>query len=65
MNTHPLKPSICLLCKLGAVISYADELRAPLNHPSGNTNLDALLDDPDVKAWIEAMAKLTLLPKQR
>lgn len=70
-GSDPLAPSAALLCKLGSLAVHADEL---INGPGvrttseGSFDLQAILvglSDPEVKAWIEEMDALSLLPKKR
>jgi hypothetical protein len=61
----PLKPSITLLSKLGSIVVHLDEVTSPDGHAFDKAALDQLLVDPEVKAWVEAMHSLALLPKKR
>lgn len=65
--SDPLKPPISLLVKLGSLIVHADEYldAAGHGHPFDKGAFDALLEDPEVAAWLEAMGKNALIPLKR
>jgi hypothetical protein len=60
-----LTPTPQLLCKLGSIAIHARELCSPNGHNFDKVALDALLDDGDVKAWLEEMDAAALLPRER
>ncbi len=61
----PLKPSIALLMKLGSLVVHAEEFFSPKGHPYDKAAIDGLLQDQEVKDWLEEMDKLAFLPKKR
>lgn len=61
----PLKPSMSLLVKLGSIAVHCDEMLSPVGHELDRVATQQLLNDPEVSAWIKAMAKMALLPKKR
>lgn len=65
MNPDPLKPSPSLLCKLGSVIVHADELLSPDGHDFDRVALGVVLNDPEVKTWLEQMTKMGFIPLKR
>lgn len=58
-------PSITLLCKLGSIIVHCDEYLSKDGHELDKQAILSLLQDDDVKDWIENMGKSALLPKKR
>lgn len=62
---NPLQPSASLLCKLGSIAVHAEEMVSPTGHGFDKIAMQQLLDDPDVKQWIEGMDALAMLPKKR
>jgi hypothetical protein len=60
-----LKPSAGLLAKLGSIAVHTDELLGPSSSVFDTEALRALLDDPELKAWLEAMDAMAMLPLKR
>ena len=60
-----LKPSVPLLVKLGSIVVHSDELLSPSGHDFDRIALKALMDDPEVKDWLQAMGKAAMLPVKR
>ena len=58
-----LTPS--LLCKLGSIAIHAKEWAGPHQHLFDREAIKSLLDDPEVKEWLEAMDAIAMLPKMR
>lgn len=64
--SDPLKGvSATLLMKLGSIMVHAEEALGPGGHAHDLAALRALLSDPEVVAWREAMDALALLPVKR
>ena len=63
--TDALKPSPALLCKLGSIAVHVEEMMSADGHAYDKIALDALINDPDVQAWIEAMNKMAMVPRKR
>jgi hypothetical protein len=61
----PLKPSAGLLCKIVSAVVHADEMREPGAHHFDKIALDKVLDDPEVKEWVEAMTVGGFAPVKR
>ena len=62
---HPLKPSISLLSKLGSIAVHVDEAASPNGHRLDASAIAALLRDPEVTQWLDAMRHMALLPVKR
>lgn len=60
-----LSPSPQLLCKLGSIAIHARELASPNGHDFDRIALESLLEDADVKAWVDEMDAAALLPRER
>lgn len=60
-----LTPSPALLCKLVSAIVHAEELASPDGHEFDADALKQLLDDPEVRAWIDGMTAAGLAPVKR
>lgn len=60
-----LKPDWTLLVKLGSIIVHQQELASLNAHFSDKIALDALLADPEVVEWFEAMNRAAFLPVKR
>ena len=56
-------PSITLLMKLGSIVVHADEATELGGHSFDIGAMRTLIDDPEVKKWIEDMG--VLLPRKR
>jgi hypothetical protein len=54
---------LSLAMKLGSIAVHAEELLSPDGHEFDKVALDNLLQDPEVKSWIEAMGPM--LPRKR
>lgn len=65
MSSNPLKPTPTLLVKLGSIAVHVEEMLSPKGHHFDKAVLDSLLSDPEVKAWLEQMDKLALIPRKR
>lgn len=63
--SEPLKPQTSLLVKIGSMAVHADELLSDNGHAYDRVALQALLNDAEVKAWIEEMSAMALVPKKR
>jgi hypothetical protein len=61
----PYNPGLTLLCLLGSIIVHADEYLSADGHPYDLQEFKNLMQDPEVKEWLDAMNKLALLPKKR
>lgn len=61
----PLKPSATLLCKLGSIAVHADEYTSPGGHRFDLDAIRALVNDADVRHWVNEMTKLALVPLKR
>lgn len=60
-----MKPELAILVKLGSIAVHVEEMMSPDGHGADKISLEALLDEPDLKAWIEQMDKIGLMPKKR
>ncbi len=60
-----LKPPMSLLCKLGSVVVHAEEFLSGDTHQFDLLALKQLIEDSEVKEWIEKMNQMALLPKKR
>jgi hypothetical protein len=60
-----LKPSVPLLCKLASAMVHVDEFFSADGHPLDRIALQALLDDPEVRAWLDEMSAASLTPQRR
>lgn len=60
-----LHPDAATLVKLGSIARHAEEMLSPNGHPLDRAALEALLDDPDVQAWMDAADDFALLPVLR
>jgi hypothetical protein len=58
-------PSAVLLAKLGSIAVHAEEMLSSSGHTFDQVALKTLLDDAEVKAWIEEMDRLAMVPKKR
>lgn len=65
MENKILNPDMTLLIKLGSIAVHADEMLSPRGHEFDKVALQGLLEDPEVKVWIDEMDKLALVPKKR
>lgn len=63
--SDPLKPSVALLAKLGSIAAHVEEGVSKDGHPFDTTAAMALLTDPEVREWMQAMRKLSFLPQPR
>ncbi len=63
--SDPLKPSMPLLAKLASVAVHAEEMTGPDGHDFDKVALGSMLDDEEVRAWMNAMAELGLTPVRR
>lgn len=61
----PLKPSVGLLAKIGSICQHVDEMSGADGHAFDLAAAQALLTDPEVSQWLDAMHKHALLPVRR
>lgn len=59
------KPSVSLLAKLGSIAQHCDEAVSPSGHELDLAAIRSLLADTEVTQWLDAMAKLALIPVKR
>lgn len=60
-----LKPELTTLVKLGSLIVHYQEWTSPYGHPSDESAIRNLENDPQVIAWLEQMQKMTFIPLKR
>lgn len=60
-----LKPEMKLLVKLASIAIHADELTSSSGHHFDIEALKSLINDSEVKGWLEEMDKLALTPIKR
>ena len=60
-----LKPTPMLLCKLGSIAVHADEMLSADGHEFDRVALMQLMADADVKAWLQEMDDMAMIPKKR
>ena len=60
-----LKPGASLLVKLGSIAVHVEELISPAGHEFDKAAIQTLLNDVEVKSWLEEMDALAFLPKKR
>lgn len=60
-----LKPSAALLCKLGRLARHADQFFSMRGHVGDRAELMAALGDAEVRAWLDEMGALKLVPAKR
>ena len=60
-----LSPDPALLCKLGSIVVHADEMMSDDGHHYDRLALQQLLNDPDVKHWIDLMSMAAMVPRKR
>lgn len=63
--TKALAPPPALLIKLGSIIVHYEEMLSPGGHGLDKIALDDLLNDAEVKDWLETMDRGAFLPKKR
>lgn len=61
----PFHPTPATLAKVVSALAHADELMGPHGAPEDRDALEALLRDPDVVEWRDAMADRGLVPVAR
>lgn len=65
-ENDPLKPNATLLINLGSALVHAEEFLSPHGHPADKAAFDSImLKMPEVRAWIDQMTALALLPVKR
>lgn len=63
--SDPLKPEVSLLVKLGSIVVHVEEMESPDGHHLDKAALKTVLEDEEVKAWLEQMDAMALIPKKR
>jgi len=63
--SDPLMPNPTLLIKLGSIIVHYKEFCSPTGNVIDKETVDAMLQQTDVKEWMEEMDRMALLPKER
>lgn len=64
-NPAWMKPSPALLCTLGSIVCHVQEGLGPAGRPVDLDATRALIDSPEVIAWLAEMDKHGLLPVRR
>ena len=59
------QPSLSLLCKLGSIITHAEEAMSPGRHHFDVAALEALTRDSEVAGWLAGMRAAAFLPVKR
>ncbi len=60
-----LAPSIQLLSKLGGIVAHFDRFVSSFGVAFDRGVMEQLVNDPEVKTWLEQMAAMSLLPAKR
>lgn len=60
-----LRPEPALLAKLGSIIQHIDEGLSTAAHFFDIEATRAVLADPEVRAWLQEMDALAMIPKKR
>lgn len=60
-----LKPTESLLAKLGSIAVHAEEFIEPDRHLFDKIALEGLLQDPEIREWLNDMALLAMIPHKR
>lgn len=63
--SDPLKPGAALLCKLGSIAVHVEEMLSAKGHSFDRVALTTLLEDAEVKRWLQLMDGMAMLPKKR
>jgi hypothetical protein len=61
----PLRPSASVLCKVASAFVHVEEAAGGGGHVFDLIAVKQLAADPEVKAWMEGMRSLGLLPVKR
>lgn len=61
----PLKPKLQLLVKLGSIAIHAEEMMSLDAHTFDQIALTNILNDYEVREWLNAMGKMAMLPVKR
>ena len=59
------EPDLTLLVKLGSIVVHAKEFLSDDGHPFDRLAMIALIEDKEIRVWLQAMDDLALLPKTR
>lgn len=62
-SMRPVPPTLAV--KLASIAVHADEFTGPAGHGADRVALRQLLDDPEVKDWLDDMTKAGLAPVKR
>ena len=71
MKPNPLTPSTSVLVKLGSIAVHVDEMKSYKFNPAQHgfvhdlSAIEQLLDDPEIKEWMDQMGKMAFLPVKR
>jgi hypothetical protein len=60
-----MHPSASLVCKLGSIAVHAEEFLSVGGHEFDKAALSALLQDSGVKAWLDSLGRMGLVPVKR
>lgn len=60
-----LTPSVSVAIKLASAIVHAEEYMSPSGHPVDRDTFERLMLDPEVGAYMQALADNALLPVKR
>lgn len=62
---NPLEPTPAVLVKLGSIARHAEELLSPGGHEFDHNAIEGLLNDSEVREWMDTADRLALLPVMR
>ena len=65
MNTETTQPDLVILMKLASVFVHVEEFLEPCGHEFDQIALQQLINDSDLRMWIEGMQDLGLAPVRR
>ncbi len=64
-DMRALQPRAALLAKVGSILVHIDEMISDDGHHFDKAAIEALLRDTEVNDWLEAMARMSLVPLKR
>jgi hypothetical protein len=62
---NPLAPDVQTLVLLGSALIHAEEYMSENGHDVDKIAFDDVMNNPKVKAWVEQMNGLAMLPLKR
>ncbi len=64
-SKNQIQPSVDVAIKVASALVHAQEYTSADGHPLDKNAFDSLMGDPEVRAWMQRINGMALLPRKR